>query len=371
MKYMRLGAIGATLVLQISVICAKHGRSHLNALEYRHKHHRELRASLAETRNVLETREEVREAEMEKRGGQCQFPSDAGLVAVTPNDQNGGWAMSPDQCCEPGNYCPYACPPGQVMAQWDPQATAYTYPMSMNGGLFCDNNGNVKKPFPNKPYCVDGTGNVGCSNKASGNVAFCQTVLPGNEAMLIPTNIETWAQLAVPGPSYWAGTAAHFYINPPGVSTEEACVWGSSSNPYGNWSPYVAGANTVDSGETFIKLAWNPIYLEPATPFRNEMPTWGVEIVCDGDCNGLPCAIDPSKHQVNEMDGSSTDGAGGANFCVVTVPKGATANFVVFEGGMGSGASGSGGAPASPASPASPSTPPSSSTAPPPLETRS
>lgn len=77
------------------------------------------------------------------------------------------------------------------------------------------------------------------------------------------------------------------------------------------------------------------------------MPTWGVEIVCDGDCNGLPCAIDPSKHQVNEIDGSTTDGAGGANFCVVTVPKGATANFVVFEGGMSGTDSGSGGAPQS------------------------
>jgi hypothetical protein len=66
----------------------------------------------------------------------------------------------------------------------------------------------VRKPFPDKPYCVDGTGNVGCKNKAKGNVAFCQTVLPGNEAMLIPTSIEDWAQLAVPGPSYWAGTAA-------------------------------------------------------------------------------------------------------------------------------------------------------------------
>lgn len=55
---------------------------------------------------------------------------------------------------------------------------------------------------------MDGTGNIGCTNKAKGNVAFCQTVLPGNEAMLIPTNIEDWAQLAVPGPDYWAGTAA-------------------------------------------------------------------------------------------------------------------------------------------------------------------
>lgn len=68
---------------------------------------------------------------IDKRGGQCQFPTDAGLVAVTPKAMNAGWAMSPDQPCKPDSYCPYACPPGQVMAQWDPKATAYTYPASM------------------------------------------------------------------------------------------------------------------------------------------------------------------------------------------------------------------------------------------------
>src|SRR5579862_4574686 len=66
-----------------------------------------------------------------KRGGQCQFPTDAGLVPVTPGAQNAGWAMSPDQPCLPGHYCPYACPSGQVMAQWNPAATSYTYPLSM------------------------------------------------------------------------------------------------------------------------------------------------------------------------------------------------------------------------------------------------
>jgi hypothetical protein len=71
------------------------------------------------------------EKQMEKRGGQCQFPTDAGLVAVTPDEQNAGWAMSPNQPCEPGNYCPYACPPGQVSMQWNPEATSYTYPLSM------------------------------------------------------------------------------------------------------------------------------------------------------------------------------------------------------------------------------------------------
>lgn len=130
---------------------------------------------------------------------------------------------------------------------------------------------------------------------------------------------------------------ASFYINPPGVTTDQACVWGSNTSPVGNWSPYVAGANMDASGNTFVKLGWNPIYLEPTTPFRNTMPTWGVQITCSGgNCNGLPCAIDPSHNSVNQMVGSSSDGAGGGAFCVVTVPKGATANFEVFEGSAGS-----------------------------------
>ncbi|KAI4228351.1 MAG: hypothetical protein L6R36_001710 [Xanthoria steineri] len=292
-----------------SLVLAKHGDSHLRALEHRHLHHQGRSLSAIERRNGYR----VEEPAVEKRTGQCQFPEDAGLVPVS-GSSNGGWAMSPDECCEPGGYCPYACPPGQVSMQWDPDATSYTYPQSMHGGLFCDKNGNIKKPFPDKPYCVDGTGNVGCHNKAPGNIAICQTVLPGNEAMLIPTDVQDTATLAIPGPEYWAGTAAHFYVNPPGVSPEQGCIWGSSEKPYGNWSPYVLGGNTVETGETFIKLGWNPIYLEPATPFRDEKPTFSIEI-----------------HGVNELVGSSSVGAGGAASCVVTVPKGGSARYVVVE----------------------------------------
>ena len=167
---------------------------------------------------------------LKKRHSECEFPSNAGLVAVTPGEKNAGWALSPDRACEPDSYCPYACPPGQLMAQWDPEATSYTYPQSQvsesaskhhtlfsdpeqNGGLYCDKNGKIHKPFPDKPYCVDGTGSVGCKNNAAGNVSFCQTVLPGNEAMLIPTNVQDWAELAVPDPSYWASTAAQYVIS--------------------------------------------------------------------------------------------------------------------------------------------------------------
>lgn len=79
---------------------------------------------------------------------QCKFPRDVGLVPVTLEKLNAGWAMSPDQECLPEKYCPYACPPGQIMAQWDPAATSYTYPISMNGGLYCDKDGNIQNRFP-------------------------------------------------------------------------------------------------------------------------------------------------------------------------------------------------------------------------------
>ncbi|MCJ1418390.1 hypothetical protein MMC32_004737 [Xylographa parallela] len=370
--------IGLTIALNALIANgSKHSHAHLNQLDLKHHHHyREPQTSKAEVGGIGEALELSLSTDVKRRGGQCQFPTNAGLVAVTPESQNGGWAMSPNQPCLPGNYCPYACPPGQMMDQWDPEATSYTYPQSMNGGLYCDENGDISKPFPNNQYCVSGSTNIGVLNKAGKVVSFCQTVLPGNEAMLIPTSIEDEiVQLAIPTTSYWCGTAAHFYINPPGLNTDTACVWGTNQNDYGNWSPYVAGGNTDQHGNTFIKLAWNPIYLEPATPFRNVMPTWGVEIVCNGPgCNGLPCAIDPSQNSINEMVGSNTDGAGGANFCVVTVPSGVTANFVVFEGPM-SGAGGdteaamaqssSASTPSSTPSPSLTATPtPSSSTAP-------
>ena len=123
-----MSAVVAAMMLLLSIpsATAKHGVAH-QVLERRHAHHlhKKFHSSKAEERGLAET--EV----IEKRTGQCQFPSDAGLVAVTPGAQNAGWAMSPDQPCKPGMYCPYACPPGQLMAQWDPSAVAYTYPLSM------------------------------------------------------------------------------------------------------------------------------------------------------------------------------------------------------------------------------------------------
>ena len=128
MKLKELSAtVGAVLLLQASIISAKHTH---NVLDRRHRHHNR------EGKKQIENELELRTTKLEKRG-QCQFPNDAGLVAVTPDQQNAGWAMSPNQPCLPNNYCPYACPSGQMMAQWSPDATSYTYPQSMVCPLIC------------------------------------------------------------------------------------------------------------------------------------------------------------------------------------------------------------------------------------------
>lgn len=75
------------------------------------------------------------------------------------------------------------------------------------GGVYC-NNGEIEVPFEDKPWCVDGAGTVDAVNKAGDVVSFCQTVLPGYEDMIIPTDVYDSATLAVPGPSYWDSTAS-------------------------------------------------------------------------------------------------------------------------------------------------------------------
>ncbi|CAF3514080.1 hypothetical protein SNK03_011014 [Fusarium graminearum] len=314
---MRLINLSAALVGALSAPSIVAGKSH----GHHHGQH-----------SVLESRP------LQKRGGQCQFPTDdPNMVAVTPDAKNAGWALSPDQECKPGSYCPFACKPGMVMNQWDPKST-YEYPSSMDGGLFCNEDGEIEQPFDGKPNCVSGTGSVEAVNKCGSTMSWCQTVLPGNEAMLIPTVVSSSATLAVPGSSYWCSTAAHFYINPPGTG-EEGCVWGTEDKPVGNWSPYVAGANTESNGQTFVKIGWNPIWEDSA--LKSTLPEFGVEIQCpDGGCTGLPCKIDPTKGQGNVGSALSAKGAGGSAFCVVTVQKGSTAQIVAFSTSGGSSGSG-------------------------------
>ena len=117
MKFELSTAFGTALALHAAIVRAKHNNINLDALERRHQHNRVHYVSRAETGLAIEV-------SIEKRGGTCQWPSDAGFVAVSPNDANGGWAMSPDQGehetglavhrlttyleCKYDSYCPYA-----------------------------------------------------------------------------------------------------------------------------------------------------------------------------------------------------------------------------------------------------------------------
>lgn len=66
------------------------------------------------------------------RKAPCALPDHPDLVRV-PGADNHGFAMSPDEPCEDGKWCPLACVSGKLMAQWKPNTT-YSYPESMVGG---------------------------------------------------------------------------------------------------------------------------------------------------------------------------------------------------------------------------------------------
>ncbi|OWB56479.1 hypothetical protein B5S28_g2382 [[Candida] boidinii] len=271
-----------------------------------------------------------------KRSQTCSFPSDDSIVAVTPKGKNAGWALHADTACTPGMWCPYACAPGQLMAQWDPSVTSYSYPGSQYGGLHCNDDGTLSKGFQDKPLCYDGKGTASVFNNAAKDVAICQTVLPGNEEMLIPTVVDAsnTEKIAVPGTKYWAQTASHFYVNPPGVSAEEGCVWGSKDNstPMGNWSPYVIGANMDDQDNTYVKIGWNPVYFENTSPYKNEKPSFGIKMYCNDEskCNGNPCEINPSTQGLNKVSGSDSV-SDGAAWCVLTATDKNAVTIEVFD----------------------------------------
>jgi hypothetical protein len=163
-------------------------------------------------------------------------------------------------------------------------------------------------------------------------------------------------------------TCHSFYVNTPGLTTDECCLWGDGTKPLGNWAPYAIGGQTTSSGQTFYKIGWNPKYMDD---FSHITPNFGLKIDCaEPGCNGNPCLIDPSVNGIGGVTSADqSNGAGGAAFCVVTIPSGGTANIVVFESGNSDAGSGthdssSAAAPAPAPSTYSPAPPPSTTETP-------
>ncbi|KAJ2522871.1 hypothetical protein H4217_000466 [Coemansia sp. RSA 1939] len=256
--------------------------------------------------------------------GGVRFPWNYGnsdkVVPITPGSTNGGWAMSPNQACTPGTWCPYACESGYYSAQWDPSALLYNGAGSMNGGLFADASGKLTKPYPSKPFCAPGMFNAYIKNTLAQPVSACQTIYPGNEAMLIPTVAQGnggTAPLNVVPSSYWLGTSSQFYVNLAG-STDAQCIWGTAAKAVGNWGPYIFGAGQSKDGNTYISLQYNPLYLSVGFKAAD---TYNVRIECaSGACNfptGGKCQCEKGVCSVD-------------NGCTVTLTGDAKANFVIY-----------------------------------------
>lgn len=106
---MKLTNAVAALVL----LCAETSYAHSHG-HRRHTHSHSLRHAKIHA--------EVEKPAVEKRKSTCTLPDHSDLHFV-PGDVNNGFAMSPDQPCEDGMYCPIACKPGKVMAQWEADTT--------------------------------------------------------------------------------------------------------------------------------------------------------------------------------------------------------------------------------------------------------
>ncbi|KAL7628668.1 Sperm-associated antigen 4 protein [Parahypoxylon ruwenzoriense] len=256
------------------------------------------------------------------------FPSEYGAVALpwlklggwsglqfTPNYKIGDLSISfiengvAGMAKKTGFYS-YACPEGYVKTQW-PEAQGST--LQSVGGLLCNADGYLELSRPSsKKLCEPGVAGITIKNKMTKNVAICRTDYPGIEAMVIPVDAlpGTTRSLAnVKSADYykWDGkdTSLQYYVNQPGVSVEDGCVWDCSEDhdECGNWAPTILGVGEAADGNTYISLF-------PNKPTSSANPRMNIEIT--GDVS-IPCYF---------KDGAYAVGNSG---CTTTIPSGGKA----------------------------------------------
>ncbi|KAF2087266.1 glycoside hydrolase family 132 protein, partial [Saccharata proteae CBS 121410] len=165
-------------------------------------------------------------------------------------------------CCQEGDYCSYACPPGYQKSQW-PKVQGETG--QSVGGIQCQN-GYLTLTNPEyHTLCIPGVDavTVKVENKLPGNASICRTDYPGTEGMYIPLGTvsgETYPLTVPDGSTYyhWEGksTSAQYYVNNLNVSPGDGCIWGDGSEPVGNWAPLVIGAG-YSQGQAWLSLMPN------------------------------------------------------------------------------------------------------------------
>jgi len=246
------------------------------------------------------------------------FPSAYGAVNVdylklggwigiqTPGSSVGGYSnirtmtsnlCTGADCCGEGSFCSYACPPGYQKAQWP--ATQGATGQSI-GGILCQNGKlHLTNPSMSKSLCMPGASQVRVMVKNTMNTkaSVCRTDYPGTEGETVPLEAAAGSTnpLTCPdGDNYymWQGlkTSAQYYVNPAGVGAADACQWGSSAKPWGNWAPLNLGVG-YSAGAAWLAIFQN-------SPTTNEKLDFTVEIVGDnvvGKCrysNGQYCSGD-------------------------------------------------------------------------------
>lgn len=207
------------------------------------------------------------------------FPEDYGAIPVDWAGL-GGWtgvqqpgsflngfaniktALTGESCTE-GSYCSYACPAGYQKAQWpsDQGSTGQSV-----GGILCKGGKlHLTNSAMSKKLCMAGTAEVDIKieNNVSDNVAVCRTDYPGTESETVPLNTKpgkTYPLTCPDADNYynWKGgkTSAQYYVNPMGVAVKDACQWGSSANPWGNFAPMNLGVG-YSGGRAWLSIFQN------------------------------------------------------------------------------------------------------------------
>jgi len=199
------------------------------------------------------------------------FPADQQGVVAVDYLGFGGWsgiqyaddstAISGMTCTE-GAYCSYACQPGMSKTQWP---TNQPSDGQSRGGLLCKG-GKLYLTNPASQYlCEWGSQSSYVVNTLGSSVAICRTDYPGTENMVVPTVVggnETLPLTVVNEDTYykWQGklTSAQYYVNKAGGSASSDCLWGTSSDDFGNWAPVNFGAGYT-GGTAWLSIMYNPL----------------------------------------------------------------------------------------------------------------
>lgn len=163
--------------------------------------------------------------------------------------------------CVHNAFCSYACVPGYEKTQFP---TAQPTNGQSVGGLFCNSNGFLQLSNPNvETLCAVGVGGLSLQNPLAQNVSVCRSDLPGNQVADVPLNAEEGSTntLTVPPYNYFyldgQQTSAQYYVNPAGVTVENACQYGSSGSNEGNYAPVTIGAGQSSGGIVSVALVSN------------------------------------------------------------------------------------------------------------------